>query len=186
MKNHHLIIYDFEILFNILDEIKEHLNFKIINIPKEKYKDLLANYSNSIIISKTEIKKINSTIILKKFPFKLKELNVIINTKFLKRQFNIQSNQSIGLYNLDFNAKKIFKGNVFLDLTEKEIKLIEFLKFSKYPVSIIQLQDRVWGYVSSLETHTVETHVYRLRKKISKTFGDEEFIISDKAGYSIK
>ena len=83
------------------------------------------------------------------------------------------------------NSKKISKNKIFLELTEKEIKLINFLKSSKDPISISELQKKVWGYVSSLETHTVETHVYRLRKKFLKTFDDENFIKSNKSGYFI-
>tara|TARA_B100001564_G_C20542277_1_gene624911 strand:+ start:346 stop:906 length:561 start_codon:yes stop_codon:yes gene_type:complete len=186
MKNHQLVIYDFKILFHILDEIKEYLNFEIINLSKVNYENLINEYPNSIIISKREIKDIKSVVVIKDFPLKIKKIIEIINTNFLKKQFSLQSNKTIGLYSLDLNSKKISKDNIFLELTEKEIKLIDFLKSSKHPVSINELQKKVWGYVSSLETHTVETHVYRLRKKFSKTFSDADFIISNKKGYYIK
>ena len=100
--------------------------------------------------------------------------------------FILQSNQIIGLYNLDLNSKKIFKDGIILELTEKEIKLIDYIKSSKNPISINELQKKVWGHASSLDTHTVETHVYRLRKKFLKTFADDNFIISKKTGYFIK
>lgn len=186
MKNHQLIVYDFKILFYILDEIKEYLNFEIINLSKVNYENLINEYPNSIIISKREIKDIKSVVVIKDFPLKIKKIIEIINTNFLKKQFSLQSNKTIGLYSLDLNSKKISKDNIFLELTEKEIKLIDFLKSSKHPISINELQKKVWGYVSSLETHTVETHVYRLRKKFSKTFSDADFIISNKKGYYIK
>ena len=186
MKNQKLIIYEFKTLFHILNEIKEFLNFKIINLSKENYNDLFNEYSNSIIISKKEVKNLKSIIVIKNFPIKIKKLVEIINTNFLKKQYNLQSNQIIGSYNLDLNSKKIFKDDLNLELTEKEIKLIGFLKSSKQPISINELQKKVWGYVSSLETHTVETHVYRLRKKFLKTFDDENFIKSNKNGYFIK
>ncbi|PDH21154.1 MAG: transcriptional regulator [Pelagibacterales bacterium MED-G42] len=186
MKNHQLVIYDFKILFHILDEIKEYLNFEIINLSKVNYENLINEYPNSIIISKREIKDIKSVVVIKDFPLKIKKIIEIINTNFLKKQFSLQSNKTIGLYSLDLNSKKISKDNIFLELTEKEIKLIDFLKSSKHPISINELQKKVWGYVSSLETHTVETHVYRLRKKFSKTFSDADFIISNKKGYYIK
>lgn len=186
MKSHQLIVYDFKTLFNILDEIKEYLNFKVINLSKENYKDLLTIYSSSIVISKKEIKNLESALVVKDFPLKIKKLIEVINTSFLKKQFHFQSNKIIGSYTLDSNSKKIFKNNINLELTEKEIKLIDFLKSSKHPISINELQKKVWGYVSSLETHTVETHVYRLRKKFSKVFEDENFILSDKKGYFIK
>ena len=73
-----------------------------------------------------------------------------------------------------------------LKLTEKEINTITYLSKSKKPVSIDELQSEVWSYQSDIETHTVETHIYRLRKKISNTFNDKEFIISKKNGYQIK
>jgi DNA-binding response OmpR family regulator len=56
---------------------------------------------------------------------------------------------------------------------------------SKNAVGVDQLQSKVWGYQTKLETHTVETHIYRLRKKIFKTFNDNNFIISQKNGYQI-
>jgi hypothetical protein len=186
MKNYQIIVYDFETLFHILDELKEYLNFEIISVSKKNYKDLITKYSDFTIISKKEYKDFKSVIVIKNFPLKIKKLIEIINTNFLKKQFHLQSSQTIGLYTLDLNSKKIFKNEVFLELTEKEIKLINFLRSSKDPISVNELQKEVWGYVSSLETHTVETHVYRLRKKFLKTFNDENFIKSNKSGYFIK
>ena len=186
MKNHQLIVYDFKILFHILDEIKEYLNFEIINLSKENNKDLLNIYSNSVVISKKEIKNQKSVIIINNFPLKIKKLIEVVNTRFLKNQFHFQSSKIIGSYILDLNSKKIFKDNINLELTEKEIKLIDFLKSAINPISINELQKKVWGYASTLETHTVETHVYRLRKKIFKAFKDENFILSNKNGYFIK
>ena len=72
-----------------------------------------------------------------------------------------------------------------LKLTEKEVKIIIYLSKSADSVSISKLQKDIWGYNNDLETHTVETHVHRLRKKISNTFSDEQFIISTKNGYKI-
>ena len=71
-------------------------------------------------------------------------------------------------------------------MTEKEINTIYYLFKSNKPVSINELQDKVWSYQSDIETHTVETHIYRLRKKFLNTFNDKEFIISKKNGYQIK
>ena len=186
MNNHQLVIYDFKVLFNILDEIKEYLNFDVIHIPKKNYTDLIDNYSDSIIVSKKAINELDSIIVIKNLPLKIQKFNELVNTNFLKKHYNQQSNKPIGSYYLDFNSKKIFKDGVYLELTEKEIKLIDFLKSSKNSISIDELQKKVWGYASSLDTHTVETHVYRLRKKFLKTFEDENFIISKKSGYFIK
>ena len=76
--------------------------------------------------------------------------------------------------------------NSKLKLTEKEINTISYLSKSEKPVSIDELQEKVWSYQSDIETHTVETHIYRLRKKILNTFNDKDFIISEKNGYQIK
>ena len=76
--------------------------------------------------------------------------------------------------------------NMKLKLTEKEINTIKYLSKSDKPVSIDELQQKVWSYQSNIETHTVETHIYRLRKKILNTFHDNNFIISEKDGYKIK
>ena len=78
-----------------------------------------------------------------------------------------------------------FKENK-LKLTEKEISSIIYLFKAAKPVSIEELQSEVWGYQPQLETHTVETHIYRLRKKIFKSFKDNTFILSKKNGYEIK
>ena len=91
----------------------------------------------------------------------------------------------IGPYRLNINSRKISKNKKIIDLTEREMNLILFLKKSSLPVKIDKLQKEVWGYSSELETHTVETHIYRLRKKIKEEFADENFIISEKKGYSI-
>ena len=80
----------------------------------------------------------------------------------------------------------MFVNNKNLKLTEKEINTITYLSKSNKPVSINELQEKVWSYQSDIETHTVETHIYRLRKKILNSFGDKEFIISKKNGYKIK
>ena len=84
------------------------------------------------------------------------------------------------------NSRKIFNEKNSLNLTEREANIIIFLYNSKKPVKISKLQTEVWGHNSKLETHTVETHIYRLRKKINNIFSDENFIKSSKAGYIIQ
>ena len=91
----------------------------------------------------------------------------------------------IGSYKINLNSREISKNNITLDLTEREINLILFLKKSNSAVNIEELQKEVWDYGSELETHTVETHIYRLRKKIKEKFNDKNFIISLKKGYLI-
>ena len=92
----------------------------------------------------------------------------------------------INNYLIDLNAREISCMNLKLKLTEKEVSIILHLSNMKKPVSINELQKHVWMYQGDIETHTVETHIYRLRKKILKTFKDENFIISKKNGYQIK
>jgi DNA-binding response OmpR family regulator len=89
-------------------------------------------------------------------------------------------------YTINLNSREIIVNKIKLKLTEKEINTIIYLSKSDKPVSIDELQKKVWSYQSDIETHTVETHIYRLRKKILNTFSDNEFIISKKNGYQIK
>ena len=86
---------------------------------------------------------------------------------------------------IDLNSREIKNNNARLKLTEKEINTIIYLSNSSTTVSINELQEKVWSYQSDIETHTVETHIYRLRKKILNNFSDKEFIISKKNGYQI-
>ena len=109
-----------------------------------------------------------------------------INIEFLKLQYNSQSEMKINDYSIDLNSREMLIKNKKLKLTEKEINTITYLSKSNKPVSINELQEKVWSYQSDIETHTVETHIYRLRKKILNTFDDNEFIISKKNGYKIK
>ena len=109
-----------------------------------------------------------------------------LNVEFLKLQFNEQSQVIISNYTIDINSRKMFSNNVSLKLTEKEVNTIIYLSKTNKPISINELQSKVWDYHSDIETHTVETHIYRLRKKISKNFLDDNFIISKNNGYQIK
>ena len=186
MNKQNLIIYDFSELFFILNEIKKDLSFNLINVSKREFPDLNLNELNSyLIITKKKISKIQNQIVLGNFPLKMNKIIEAININFLKIKFNQQSHIIIGNYKLNLNSRKMFDSEKDLDLTEKEADIIIFLKNSKKPVSIDELQTHVWGHSSKLETHTVETHIYRLRKKISDEFNDNNFILSLDAGYSI-
>ena len=109
-----------------------------------------------------------------------------INIEFLKTQFNTQSKLKVAAYTIDLNSREITKESTILKLTEKEINTIAYLSRSNIPISIDELKKKVWSYNTEMESHTVETHVYRLRKKILNTFNDSEFIISKKNGYQIE
>ena len=184
MNKQNLIIYDFNELFSILNEINKDLSFNLINVSKREFPDLNLNELNSyLIITKKEISKLQNQIVLRNFPLKMNKIIEAININFLKIKFNQQSHINIGNYKLNLNSRKIFDSEKDLDLTEKEADIIIFLKNSKKPVSIDELQTHVWGHSSKLETHTVETHIYRLRKKISHKFTDDNFILNNKNGY---
>ena len=182
MTNQKLIIYDFTQLYLILDELKDQINFEIINIEKEK---LNLPIDNSLIITRKKIPSIENQIILEAIPIKLIKLIEKLNISFLKKKFSEQSELNISNYKINLNSREMSLKDLSLKLTEKECKVILFLSKSNKPVNVDQLQSEVWGFNSKLETHTVETHIYRLRKKINNKFNDENFIISKKNGYEI-
>ena len=185
MNSRILIIYEYQILYQILNEISESLNFEITQFNSKDLKELKYDPKNNyLIVSKKKIEGINNSLILENVPIKFEKLIEIINIKFLKNKFLDQSNIKIGEYDLDLNSRKISLGDKSLNLTERETNLIIFIKDEKN-VTIKELQKVVWEYSPDLETHTVETHIYRLRKKMKETFGDENFILNTSNGYSI-
>ena len=100
-------------------------------------------------------------------------------------KFDYQSKININKYVLNLNSKFFTLGDLSLKLTEKEIEIILYLNETKAKHDILDMQKNIWGYSSGVETHTVETHIYRLRKKISNKFNDENFIVSHENGYFI-
>ena len=186
MNKQNLIIYKFESLYEILKELEVSLNFKIFEITEEKkLKDKLNNFEDYLIITKKKIEKINNQLVLNEFPIKISNFIEKLNIQFLKNYYNKKSELIIGKYKIDLNSRELKFKEIFLKLTEKEINTIVYLYKSKSAVGVHDLQSSVWGYESNLETHTVETHIYRLRKKILRTFNDNNFIISQKNGYQI-
>ena len=181
-----LIIYDFKELFKILNEIKEELDYEIIEISAENPLNISLNKKNDhLVIVKKLVKNLNNQILITTLPIKLSKLIEKLNIEFLKRNFHSQSELKIQKYNLDINSRELIFKEKKIKLTEKESNIILYISNSIKPVSIQDLQLNVWGYHSDLETHTVETHVYRLRKKILATFDDSDFIKSKKNGYQI-
>ena len=186
-------IVNFKPLYNILFELNNHLNFKINDFASEQ--DFIQNIKKenlleaSIIISAKKINNDNidqkSVILLEQLPINFVSLIDEISKRLLKQKYNYQSNIIINKYNLDLNSRTISREKVDLKLTEKEIEIILFLKDQKEPQNILKLQKEVWGYSDDIETHTVETHVYRLRKKLKDTFQDDNFLKSLKEGYKI-
>ena len=184
MNNQTLVIYDFKILYEILSELENHINFSLLYI--KKLADLNFKTIDNYLIISGKKQNIENQIIIDHLPIDINKLVEFINIKFLKKQYNQQSEINLGIYKLNLNSRKILKKKNSLNLTEIEADIIIFLHNSKKPVKISKLQTEVWGHNSKLETHTVETHIYRLRKKIINTFGDDNFIKSSKAGYIIK
>ena len=189
-----VFIINFNSLYEILDEIKENFSFKIIKIENEEdfEKELDLDRLDYLVISKTDHKLLinnnitdKNSLYLNDLPLSFKKLLEIINIKLIKLKFNQQSKIIIKGYELNLNSKFFFKGNLRLKLTEKEIEIILYLNDKKIKHSVADLQKNIWGYTSDMETHTVETHIYRLRKKISDLFKDEKFILSHKNGYFI-
>ena len=186
MNNQNLIIFNFKSLYLILKELEEHLNFKIVESPNVKnLNDKIENSKNYLIISQKKINNIDNQFVLNNFPIKISKLIEKINIQSLKLQFNEKSEFKISKYKIDLNSRELIGKNDKLKLTEKEANIIVYLSRSSESVSVDQLQFDVWGHRSTLETHTVETHIYRLRKKIFKKFNDNNFILSYKNSYKI-
>ena len=187
MSIQNLIIYKFNGLYQILEELGLDLNFKIISVDdEESLNERIKKIHNYLIISNKKYPDIHNQFILDYSPINIFKLVEKINIEFLKLQFNSQSKVTLKNYTIDLNSREMLKNNIKLKLTEKEINTITYLSKSEKPVSINELQEKVWSYQSEIETHTVETHIYRLRKKILNTFNDKDFIISEKNGYQIK
>ena len=187
MSTQNLIIYKFTSLYHILKEIGLDLNFNIIFVDNEKsLNEQVSNLNNYLVISNKNHLDIANQFVLDQTPINFFKLIEKINIEFLKIQFNSQSEVKVNNYIIDLNSRELLINNKKLKLTEKEINTIIYLSKSNKPVSIGELQEKVWSYQSDMETHTVETHIYRLRKKILNTFNDNQFIISKKNGYQIK
>ena len=189
-----VFILNYNSLYEILDEIKQNLSFTIIKIENEEdfKKKFDLDRLDHLVISKTDHKLLlNNNITDKNFldfndlPLSFKKLLELINIKLIKLKFNQQSKITIKGYELNLNSKFFSKGNLKLKLTEKEIEIILYLNSKKIKHNVADLQKNIWGYAANMETHTVETHIYRLRKKISDLFKDEKFILSHKNGYFI-
>ena len=197
MIKQNIFIVDFQGLYSILKEIKNNLTYKIFNYINENefLKSLNSNsldLANSLVIVKSintkliDNKKLDKRIIyaFENLPIEIDKLLELINVQLIKQKYSYQSKINIKNYIINLNSRTIIKNSKSLKLTEKEINIILFLN-NKKPQKINVLQNKVWGYSSELETHTVETHVYRLRKKIKNMFDDDNFILSHDDGYLI-
>ena len=194
MIKQNIFIINYNSLYEILNEIKDNLSFNVENYVSED--DLIENSSldikNSLIISRSKNKLLYDKKIdnknfldLSLFPISLNKLVELINIQLIKLKFNHQSKFNIKNYELNLNSKFISKSDLSLKLTEKEIEIILYLNETKTKHDVADLQKNIWGYSADMETHTVETHIYRLRKKISDKFNDENFILSRQNSYFI-
>ena len=202
------------ILYNILDEIKDNLSFKIANFNNEdeflkflnenktdgkKFFIITTIHKKNFFLKKNfNIKNIffflennseqnfNPNYNIFKYPIEIYNLIEKINIQLIKQKYDFQSKIKLKNYSLDLNSRTITKNSKNLKLTEREMDIILFLNDSEKPQKINVLQNQVWKYLSKLETHTVETHIYRLRKKMNDNFKDDNFIISSDGGYFIK
>ena len=208
MIKYNIILVECNPLYQILFEIKNNFLYRIKNFILKDLNE--ADLTNSIILSKfihkdyllknKNIDKKKIIFLLKKnenfekinntqyvfYPLSIYDLVEKINTELIKQKYNDQSFIKILNYSLDINSRIISNNSGRLKLTEREVDIILFLNDHKRPQKINVLQNQIWKYSSGLETHTVETHIYRLRKKIINTFKDDNFILSNENGYFIK
>jgi len=194
MTKQNIFIINFDSLYEILDEIKDNLSFDIVKFKNiEDFLNTVNSNPNNLLIAL----KLNEKSLLNKgvnnknilcfddLPLSINKVIEFINIKLIKLRFNHQSKININQYELNINSKFLSKGLSNLKLTEKEMEIILYLNDSKKKHDVLDLQKNIWEYSAEMETHTVETHIYRLRKKISDKFNDENFILSDKNGYFI-
>jgi len=184
MNNNKLLVFDFKELYEILNEIKDKINFEVLSITEDDIEKIGIN-KDYLIITKKKINHIRNQLIFNDFPISVYKLLEKLNISFLKLKYSEQSQIKVGAYIIDLNSREMIQQNLKIKLTEKETNIIIFISNSTKPMSVSDLQTKVWHHQSELETHTVETHIYRLRKKIFDKFKDNNFILSKKDGYSI-
>ena len=194
MIKQNIFIVNFDLLYEILEEIKDNLSFNIIK--SNEVEDFLKSpnlSSNDLLISqRSNLNSFLSTgvnkdhiLFFEDIPISINKIIELINIQLIKLRFNHQSKVRIKQYELNLNSKFFSNGSTSIKLTEKEIEIILYLNDTKKKHDVLDLQKNIWKYSEEIETHTVETHIYRLRKKISNKFNDENFILSDKSGYFI-
>ena len=196
MVNQKLYIINLSNFYDIIKELKEHIDYELLKFDNKeiffgKYNNESISIENSILVVHEKeynffVKNINEDQIIKfKPPVNIFTFIENLNVKFIKKKYHDQSNVNVKDFFLDINSRELKKGKSSLKLTERETDMILFLNNSKKPVNVETLEKEIWQYSSELETHTVETHIYRLRKKIKAEFGNDDLIISNKNGYTI-
>jgi len=191
-----------------INEVKSYLKFNLSlnqnNLSKKSLDDFdVIIYHHDYLEKKNKLNLLNNNNCIKilfspkdininfpldaviQLPTTIKEINNIVENSVAKKKFNKNSSIKIKNYLLDKNEKKLINKNNFIILTEKEIQLLELFLNNNKPISKNMILSLVWHYSIDADTHTVETHIYRLRKKISEKFSDEKFILNNKDGYSL-
>jgi len=189
-----------------LEEVKSFFSFKIIPIEinsknsiNEKYNAVIieSDLEKKISLDNISIPKIfiqnnnqkkmikNPFDIVFKLPLSVVQFNQAIIDLCKKHEFDKNSLIKIKDYILDKNERTLKKGNKILKITEKEIYFIDSLNSSEKPLSKSYILKNIWAYSSDADTHTIETHIYRLRQKIKDSFGDNNFIKNTTDGYSL-
>ena len=168
-------------------DIKNNPNIILFHIDalKEKsHKELLFNSNTIKICAGTKKDIINKFDAYLELPTTFIEINIVVENTVAKIKFIKNSSIEIkSSYFLNKNEKKLSKLENFILLTEKEVQLLELFLNTKKPISKENILSSVWNYSADADTHTVETHIYRLRKKIADKFMDEKFILNNKDGY---
>jgi hypothetical protein len=203
-----VLIFSSDHFINSFVELKDHFNFNFDFFEEDKKVNTSLNYKayiieDSILKDKKILKFLRKTNIPKliiyksdifsdlKFddkiikPINIHDFNEKIISLVTKKQFVKNSFIKLKEYTLDKNEKKLKKNDLFIILTEKEIQLLELLFNKKKPIKKTNILKEVWKYSDDADTHTVETHIYRLRKKIFDQFKDQNFISNSKSGYSL-
>ena len=163
--NSNIILFHVDALLD--KKLKDYIkNNKSIKISAGNRKDLMIDCDASL-----------------ELPSTLKEINSIVENTAAKKKFNLNASIAIKNYLLNKNEKKLSRYNTYIILTEKEVQLLELFLNSKKPIPKENILSLVWNYASDADTHTVETHIYRLRKKIIDKFKDDKFIHNNKDGY---
>ena len=200
-----ILVFGPESFISTLTELKLYFNFNLTSIKndiiqnnvdvlichKDKLEDkeamnLIKKHNClKILASNKDIKNLKTFNFILKLPTSIKEINNLVESSIAKEKFVKNSSIYVKSYSIDKNEKKLFKDNNFIVLTEKEIQLLELFLSTKEPIPKEKILLQVWKYSSDADTHTVETHIYRLRKKINDSFGDNNFILNNKQGYYI-
>ena len=197
MFNQKLYIISLPNFYDIISELQEHIGYEVSKFDNkeiffDKYKKESIFIENSILVVHEKeynffVQNINEDQIIKfKPPVNIFTFIENLNVRFIQRKYQDQSSVNVKDFFLDVNSRELKKGKLSLKLTERETDMILFLNNTKKPINVETLEKEIWQHSSELETHTVETHIYRLRKKIKAKFGNDDLIKSNKNGYNIQ